>query len=387
MIRKVTIVLAVMSAAAAAQSSNGYLFVAPGGVTSGGYTSMTIQAGAGADIHLVKGLGLNLELGAVGPRDDFSAVVGMFSPGATWYFRRGKELKLEPFVNGGYTLMFREGHANLFYFGGGANYWPCATPVCGSSSATRSTRSAARPPISGASAWDWRCGEDAQRVLADGTGYARRVQDGRPQEATLPVRSDGDGPVPVQQALHEMPIKWANSDCERLVRSRIARMPEDPTSNRRDAFRLPCRIAPPSRTLSSSPSNILLSSLNSSLTTLASCVTCFGVNRQTRFSGMHRAQNQVPANRPEVNSTGAPAFAARSKRYANLANWSPHSLRAPGQDWRQAEEHGRRSSRRAEVSWLETNSRASCVDYPALAGPKAIAASSARHSGKPNEHS
>ena len=41
---------------------------------------MTIQAGAGADIHLVKGLGLNLELGAVGPRDDFSAVVGMFSP-------------------------------------------------------------------------------------------------------------------------------------------------------------------------------------------------------------------------------------------------------------------------------------------------------------------
>ena len=126
MIRKVTIVLAVMSAAAAAQSSNGYLFVAPGGVTSGGYTSMTIQAGAGADIHLVKGLGLNLELGAVGPRDDFSAVVGMFSPGATWYFRRGKELKLEPFVNGGYTLMFREGHANLFYFGGGANYWACA---------------------------------------------------------------------------------------------------------------------------------------------------------------------------------------------------------------------------------------------------------------------
>ncbi len=124
MIRKVTILLAVMSAAAAAQSSNGYLFVAPGGVTSGGYTSMTIQAGAGADIHLVKGLGLNLELGAVGPRDDFSAVVGMFSPGATWYFRRGKELKLEPFVNGGYTLMFREGHANLFYFGGGATYWP-----------------------------------------------------------------------------------------------------------------------------------------------------------------------------------------------------------------------------------------------------------------------
>src|SRR5580658_9976825 len=52
------------------------------------------------------------------------------------------------------------------------------------------------------------------------------------------------------------PISRANSDCERLVRSRIARIPEDPTSNRREAFLRPRRIAPPSRTLSSSSSNI-----------------------------------------------------------------------------------------------------------------------------------
>jgi hypothetical protein len=122
-IRQIAILLTLGPAVALAQSSSGYLFVAPGGVTSGGYTSMTIQAGAGADVHLVKGLGLNMEIGAVGPREDYSQAVGMFSPGATWYFRKGKELKFEPFVNGGYTLMFREGHANLAYFGGGANYW------------------------------------------------------------------------------------------------------------------------------------------------------------------------------------------------------------------------------------------------------------------------
>src|SRR6185369_1525566 len=52
------------------------------------------------------------------------------------------------------------------------------------------------------------------------------------------------------------PIKLANCDCERLVRSRIARIPEDPTSNRREGFFCPRRIAPPSRTLPSSSSNI-----------------------------------------------------------------------------------------------------------------------------------
>lgn len=40
------------------------------------------------------------------------------------------------------------------------------------------------------------------------------------------------------------PINRANSDFERLVRSRIARIPEEPTSNRREAFCWQRRIAP-----------------------------------------------------------------------------------------------------------------------------------------------
>jgi hypothetical protein len=121
--KRLAVLLIVISALAAAQSSNGYLFVAPGGVTCCGHTESTIHFGGGVDAILAKGLGLNLEIGALGPRQNFSSAVGLFSAGGAYYFRHGKDLKLEPFVNGGYSLMFRSGHANLCYFGGGANYW------------------------------------------------------------------------------------------------------------------------------------------------------------------------------------------------------------------------------------------------------------------------
>ncbi len=123
MLAKLAVLISALAAAAAAQSSNGYVFFAPGGVTSGGYTSGTIHLGGGVDAILGKGLGLNLELGVVGPRERFSEAVGVFSPGATYYFRHAKELKLEPFVAGGSSLMFRGGHENLWYAGGGVNYW------------------------------------------------------------------------------------------------------------------------------------------------------------------------------------------------------------------------------------------------------------------------
>jgi len=120
---KISILLLMLSAVLAAQSTNGYVFFAPGGVTESGYTSTTFHAGGGVDLMIAKGIGANIELGAIWPSESPASVVGMFSPGATYYFRRGKELKLEPFVSGGYTLMFREGHANLGYVGGGVNYW------------------------------------------------------------------------------------------------------------------------------------------------------------------------------------------------------------------------------------------------------------------------
>jgi hypothetical protein len=123
LIMKFAFLLVMAAACAVAQSSNGYVFVAPGGVTSYGHTAMTLHFGGGLDAIVYKGIGLNAELGALGPREDLGASVGVFSAGGAYYFRHARELKLEPFVNGGYSLMFRQGHENLFYCGGGVNYW------------------------------------------------------------------------------------------------------------------------------------------------------------------------------------------------------------------------------------------------------------------------
>lgn len=106
------------------QQSNGYVFFAPGGVTAGSYTSMTLHAGGGGEGVLGKGLGVGAEIGALGPRQDFSeCAVGVFSANGYYHFIRGRARKVDPFITAGYTLVFRSDTANLFNFGGGANYW------------------------------------------------------------------------------------------------------------------------------------------------------------------------------------------------------------------------------------------------------------------------
>ena len=118
------VLLGVFAGALKAQHSNGYVFFAPGGVTCCGQTFMTLQFGAGGEVILAKGIGLGAEVCAVGMRQYFSdSVLGVFSPNGYYHFVHGKDLKFDPFVTGGYTLMFRSGHANLFNFGGGLNYW------------------------------------------------------------------------------------------------------------------------------------------------------------------------------------------------------------------------------------------------------------------------
>ena len=85
---------------------------------------MTLQAGFGGEAVLGRGVGIGAELTAIGTREDFlDSVVGTFSANGYYHFARGSNLKLDPFLTGGYTLLFRYGHANLFNFGGGLNYW------------------------------------------------------------------------------------------------------------------------------------------------------------------------------------------------------------------------------------------------------------------------
>ncbi len=119
----VAMLLLAVSTAARAQPSHGYLFLAPGGVSSGGHTAMTLQLGAGIDAVLFKGVGLGAELGALGPREDFASnVLGVASANGYYHFLHGRP-KADTYVTAGYSVMFRSGSFNLFNFGGGINYW------------------------------------------------------------------------------------------------------------------------------------------------------------------------------------------------------------------------------------------------------------------------
>jgi hypothetical protein len=85
---------------------------------------MTLQFGVGGEYVIVKGIGVGAELGVVGVRQYFGeTAMGVFSPNGHYHFVHGQDIKTDPFVTGGYTLMFRSGHAKLANFGGGMNYW------------------------------------------------------------------------------------------------------------------------------------------------------------------------------------------------------------------------------------------------------------------------
>jgi hypothetical protein len=116
--------LLVMVASLRGQPSNLYAFLAPGGATCCGATSMTVQFGAGGEAVLWKGVGVGAELGVMGTHEDFGGTaLGVFSPNGYYDFIHRSNLRFDPFVTGGYTLFFRSGTASLFNFGGGATYW------------------------------------------------------------------------------------------------------------------------------------------------------------------------------------------------------------------------------------------------------------------------
>ncbi|MCU1236861.1 MAG: hypothetical protein JWP63_4828 [Candidatus Solibacter sp.] len=108
-----------------AQTSHGYVFLAPGGATANGYTAMTLNPGIGGEARIVPHIGAGAELAGLGFREDFSSsIMGVFSSNGYFHFNGKKGAKIDPYLTGGYTLFFRYGHANLGNFGGGVNIWP-----------------------------------------------------------------------------------------------------------------------------------------------------------------------------------------------------------------------------------------------------------------------
>jgi hypothetical protein len=100
----------------------GYLFGAPGVISPGG--SSLVHFGGGGEGKLAKGVWFGGELGYLSPPSHWSEGIGAGSVNGAYHFiRQRRNVKLDPFVTAGYTLLFRGGVANFGNFGGGLNYW------------------------------------------------------------------------------------------------------------------------------------------------------------------------------------------------------------------------------------------------------------------------
>jgi hypothetical protein len=117
------LLLSTLPVPARAQHSHGYLFIAPGGVSGGGNTEATFQIGAGGEGVFGKGIGAGVEISALGPASSWAEdVLGVASFNGYYHFIHSGS-RLDPYATGGYSLLFRSGHANLGNFGAGVNYW------------------------------------------------------------------------------------------------------------------------------------------------------------------------------------------------------------------------------------------------------------------------
>jgi len=105
-------------------AGHGYVFAAPGGASSGGFTQSTFHLGGGGEAPVWGNLALGAEIGWLAPASQLDGGFGVFSINPSYRFRTGSEnSRAIPFVTGGYSLFFRRETANAFNLGGGVDYW------------------------------------------------------------------------------------------------------------------------------------------------------------------------------------------------------------------------------------------------------------------------
>jgi hypothetical protein len=124
-----TIVLVLLPLVGLAQEESvdqylqGYGFIAPGVAVGQGQASGFLHFGGGGEVNLYKGIGFGAEVGYAAPFEYTGSGIGVLSVNGLYKFRRQGATKVEPFVSGGYSLLFRSGHLNAMNFGGGVHYW------------------------------------------------------------------------------------------------------------------------------------------------------------------------------------------------------------------------------------------------------------------------
>jgi hypothetical protein len=106
---------------ARAQETRTSVFVAPSGISDERDTRSAYQIGGGIERLLERGIGASVDAAAVLPgQGKFKDTVGLLAIDLNYHL---KGVRTEPFVAGGYSLLFRDFTANMINFGGGINYW------------------------------------------------------------------------------------------------------------------------------------------------------------------------------------------------------------------------------------------------------------------------
>ncbi len=119
----VCLLLSFWTGALLAQSSNGYIFFGPGALAVSGEKAAMLYYGGGGEGILHKIVGVGGELGGV-TSTHYRESVGLADANGYVHFTSNRRARFDPFVTGGYTLMFNSRErANLFNVGGGVNCW------------------------------------------------------------------------------------------------------------------------------------------------------------------------------------------------------------------------------------------------------------------------
>lgn len=119
----------IVVASAQPSGSYGYVFGGPVVVPRSAFTRWDgnfVHVGGGGEARLTNRFGLGGELGVLKPLTNQYAIttgLGSVTP-AYHFFARGSNRKIDPFVDGGVSRLFRRGGAAVaFHYGGGLNYW------------------------------------------------------------------------------------------------------------------------------------------------------------------------------------------------------------------------------------------------------------------------
>lgn len=122
---RLVVILAFCCFGAFAQRSHFHWLVDAGGATSGGNTRFVAGLTGGGEIAIGRGFSAGPEMGFIAPSKGrfWDTVQGLAALNGYYHFRQDERVRFDPYVSSGYSVVFRDGHLNMFNYGGGLNYW------------------------------------------------------------------------------------------------------------------------------------------------------------------------------------------------------------------------------------------------------------------------